>query len=259
MGYAWLIKIPASSRGPSTIWTASRTSTRTRTITLGSVRRRLFAICLPRQVLIEDCAISARILTSLGHLGFGRWKKPLIDFFEKEILENGHLRACRTALLNHWKPTLDVDSTAFVKKTGELPEVGTPILLDSPVQQFLTRICFMCRIALNQSTSLILSEVSLVRARTRARTRTRTKLNKLKIKKLKNHPPKTTRARARAKRRPTSPSLNRPWKKGPSLVKMYFVLSHRDSTRKNMLPAYNCTISPSPPTVEADLQQAEQA
>jgi hypothetical protein len=45
---------------------------------------------------------SARILTSLGHLGFARWKKPLVDFFTVQILEKGHLRACRNALLNYW-------------------------------------------------------------------------------------------------------------------------------------------------------------
>jgi hypothetical protein len=46
--------------------------------------------------------VLARILTSLGHLGFARWKKPLVDFFTVQILEKGHLRACRNALLNYW-------------------------------------------------------------------------------------------------------------------------------------------------------------
>lgn len=66
-----------------------------------------------------------RILTSLGHLGFARWKKPLVDFFAVQILEKGHLRACRNALLNYWAPTLDVESKEFIKKTGELAQDRT--------------------------------------------------------------------------------------------------------------------------------------
>jgi len=65
---------------------------------------------------------TARILTSLGHLGFTRWKKPLVDFFAVQILEKNHLRACRNALLKYWLPTLDVESPDFIKKTGERPE-----------------------------------------------------------------------------------------------------------------------------------------
>ncbi len=101
----------------------------------------------------------ARILTSLGHLGFSRWKRPWVEFLKDEInskgkaiglfccwlhaifplpLCDGHfvicfkiswasgqLRGCGSALIHHWIPTLDVNSTAFIKKTGELPEASS--------------------------------------------------------------------------------------------------------------------------------------
>jgi len=62
-----------------------------------------------------------RILTSLGHLGFTRWKKPLCDFFEAEIAK-GFLPNCKKALNLFWKATLDVHSEEFKQKTFEEEE-----------------------------------------------------------------------------------------------------------------------------------------
>jgi len=62
-----------------------------------------------------------RILTSLGHLGFSRYKLPLLCHFEQE-LDNGYLTSIRQSLHNYWKKTMDVDSQEFKRKTLELPE-----------------------------------------------------------------------------------------------------------------------------------------
>jgi len=59
-----------------------------------------------------------RILTSLGHLGFSKWKKPLFDFFAQEIA-SGCLPNCKLALNAFWKETLDINSRQFVLKTSE--------------------------------------------------------------------------------------------------------------------------------------------
>jgi hypothetical protein len=63
----------------------------------------------------------ARILTSLGQLGFARWKKPLADFLEKEI-ESGELPECKHALKEFWKPCLEVNTEKYRQKTLEEPE-----------------------------------------------------------------------------------------------------------------------------------------
>jgi len=58
----------------------------------------------------------SRILTSLGELGFSRYKKPWIDFLKKEILENKELQNCRSSLIKFWVETLNVDSKSYIKK-----------------------------------------------------------------------------------------------------------------------------------------------
>lgn len=63
-----------------------------------------------------------RILTSLGELGFARYKKPLVDFFNREILENHQLPSCRHSLLNYWQKCLEVDTVQYRRKTLEDPE-----------------------------------------------------------------------------------------------------------------------------------------
>jgi len=55
-----------------------------------------------------------RILTSLGHLGFSRYKRPLVRHFEIEIDENGLLHACKGSLDKFWKQTLEVNSKEYV-------------------------------------------------------------------------------------------------------------------------------------------------
>jgi len=60
-----------------------------------------------------------RILTSLGHLGFTKYKKSWVKFLTKEIEVNGELPACSAPLKKYWQPTLEVDSKAFAEKTGE--------------------------------------------------------------------------------------------------------------------------------------------
>eukprot|EP00029_Vermamoeba_vermiformis_P014651 TRINITY_DN9766_c0_g1_i1.p1 TRINITY_DN9766_c0_g1~~TRINITY_DN9766_c0_g1_i1.p1 ORF type:complete len:453 (-),score=101.26 TRINITY_DN9766_c0_g1_i1:15-1373(-) len=66
-----------------------------------------------------------RILTSLGHLGFSRYKRPLVRHFEIEIEENGLLQACQRSLDKFWKQTLEVNSKEYYLKTKEAPEDRT--------------------------------------------------------------------------------------------------------------------------------------
>jgi len=63
-----------------------------------------------------------RILTSLGELGFSRYKKALVDHFTEEILENGHLETCARSLFKHWNQTLNIDSKEYIEKTLESSE-----------------------------------------------------------------------------------------------------------------------------------------
>lgn len=53
--------------------------------------------------------IIARILLSLGELGFRRYKKPLVDFLSSEI-QNGLLQSCKDSLNAFWLPCLDENS-----------------------------------------------------------------------------------------------------------------------------------------------------
>jgi len=64
----------------------------------------------------------SRILQSLGHLGFSRYKKPFLDFLEEEIMENNQIPWAKSSLKNYWLPLLDVDSAAFIRKTMETEE-----------------------------------------------------------------------------------------------------------------------------------------
>lgn len=53
--------------------------------------------------------ILARILLSLGELGFSRYKAPLVEHFATEINKNGVLSKAKRALTDFWAFTLDVD------------------------------------------------------------------------------------------------------------------------------------------------------
>jgi hypothetical protein len=66
-----------------------------------------------------------RILTSLGHLGFSRYKRPLVRHYEIEIDENGLLHSCKKSLDKFWKQTLEVNSKEYYLKTKEAPEDRT--------------------------------------------------------------------------------------------------------------------------------------
>ncbi|ELR17172.1 opioid growth factor receptor (ogfr) region protein, putative [Acanthamoeba castellanii str. Neff] len=63
-----------------------------------------------------------RILTSLGELGFQRYKKPLLDFLTKEITQNRQLPNCRSSLMGFWSKTLDYSSPSYKAKTKEDPD-----------------------------------------------------------------------------------------------------------------------------------------
>ena len=59
----------------------------------------------------------SRILASLGHLGFRRYKAPLLAALEREI-KLGTLRTAAAALVHHWRPLVhDEGSEAYAART----------------------------------------------------------------------------------------------------------------------------------------------
>lgn len=64
-----------------------------------------------------------RILASLGHLGFHRYRRPWIEFLQREIREEDSLLdVCEHSLTRYWEMALDADSARFRAKTLEEPE-----------------------------------------------------------------------------------------------------------------------------------------
>ena len=64
----------------------------------------------------------SRILASLGHLGFRRYKAPLLVALEREI-KLGTLRTAAAALVHHWRPLVhDEGSEAYAARTLERAE-----------------------------------------------------------------------------------------------------------------------------------------
>eukprot|EP01087_Luapelamoeba_hula_P023896 TRINITY_DN8915_c0_g2_i1.p1 TRINITY_DN8915_c0_g2~~TRINITY_DN8915_c0_g2_i1.p1 ORF type:complete len:299 (+),score=97.95 TRINITY_DN8915_c0_g2_i1:383-1279(+) len=64
----------------------------------------------------------SRIIMSLGELGFVRYKKPLVTFFQTEIEENGQLEDCSDSYRKFWRPlAFDEDSASYALKTRESP------------------------------------------------------------------------------------------------------------------------------------------
>jgi len=64
----------------------------------------------------------SRILISLGHLGFRRYKKPLVDHFAVEIRKHGLMPRCKSSLEEYWLRLLDVDTVWYKKMTLENEE-----------------------------------------------------------------------------------------------------------------------------------------
>jgi len=61
-----------------------------------------------------------RILACLGHLGFDRYRKPLIDFFGNEIsAKDSLLTPCKYSFENFWIEALTPDSSHYKRKTKE--------------------------------------------------------------------------------------------------------------------------------------------
>eukprot|EP00026_Physarum_polycephalum_P012279 Phypoly_transcript_12571.p1 GENE.Phypoly_transcript_12571~~Phypoly_transcript_12571.p1 ORF type:complete len:202 (+),score=19.74 Phypoly_transcript_12571:172-777(+) len=54
----------------------------------------------------------SRIMQSLGHIGFSRYKKPFLEFMQKEVMENKQIPWAKSSLNNYWMPLLDVNSSA---------------------------------------------------------------------------------------------------------------------------------------------------
>jgi len=64
----------------------------------------------------------SRIIQSLGHVGFTRYKKPFLEFMRQEIMENKQIPWAKSSLNNYWLPLLEVNSSAFIRKTFETEE-----------------------------------------------------------------------------------------------------------------------------------------
>lgn len=63
---------------------------------------------------------TARIITSLGHLGFTRYKAPFCAALGAAV-RDGFLPTCRRSYEDFWLPMLDYDTPAYRAKTRELP------------------------------------------------------------------------------------------------------------------------------------------
>eukprot|EP01113_Clastostelium_recurvatum_P049715 TRINITY_DN9257_c0_g4_i4.p1 TRINITY_DN9257_c0_g4~~TRINITY_DN9257_c0_g4_i4.p1 ORF type:complete len:270 (+),score=49.60 TRINITY_DN9257_c0_g4_i4:110-919(+) len=61
----------------------------------------------------------SRILTSLSHLGFARYKRPFLMQLEVEVLSAGTLKNAQHSLVQFWRPLLDEGSPLYEAKTGE--------------------------------------------------------------------------------------------------------------------------------------------
>ena len=70
---------------------------------------------LPRALLD-----TARIITSLGHLGFTRYKAPFCAALGAAV-RDGFLPTCRRSYEDFWLPMLSYDTPAYNTKTRELP------------------------------------------------------------------------------------------------------------------------------------------
>merc|ERR1712137_1490066 len=82
----------------------------------------------------------SRILASLGHLGFRRWKVAWINFLEQEIFENKKLPSCGQSFKKFWVKLRDtekpgeeefLDSSYYLANFGKL--AGEKI--EAPSQQ----------------------------------------------------------------------------------------------------------------------------
>lgn len=60
-----------------------------------------------------------RILTSLGHLGFARYKRPLLEMLERVVRD--YVPRARDSLEGFWKETVLYDSEGYYQSTKELP------------------------------------------------------------------------------------------------------------------------------------------
>ena len=59
-----------------------------------------------------------RILTSLGHLGFARYRRPLVRLLARAIAD-GLLPTCTRSYTDFWRPTLACGTPAHRRKTCE--------------------------------------------------------------------------------------------------------------------------------------------
>ena len=65
-----------------------------------------------------------RILKSLGHLGFTRYKRPLLTALTRAV--NRFVPRARPSLVSFWEPTVKYDSPRYFDFTKEVPEDREP-------------------------------------------------------------------------------------------------------------------------------------
>lgn len=64
-----------------------------------------------------------RILASLGHLGFHKYRRPLIEFFQTEVrAPDSIIATCEYSLANFWEMALTPESKRYERKTLETKE-----------------------------------------------------------------------------------------------------------------------------------------
>ncbi|PRP72764.1 hypothetical protein PROFUN_07664 [Planoprotostelium fungivorum] len=62
----------------------------------------------------------SRIITSLGELGFARYKKPFVEHLRTEV-QDGELKRCERSFNDFWVKLLDENSKWYITKTLEAP------------------------------------------------------------------------------------------------------------------------------------------
>lgn len=75
-----------------------------------------------------------RILKSLGHLGFTRYKKPFLDALYRAVFTDKLVPNARESYKNFWAATVQYDSPKYFEFTNEIPEDREPSIFFSMIQ-----------------------------------------------------------------------------------------------------------------------------
>lgn len=72
----------------------------------------IYVLVRKLSLVFSSYSVLARILTSLGQLGFAEWKEPLVKFLEEQI-KIGELENCKQSFERFWKETLNTETKKY--------------------------------------------------------------------------------------------------------------------------------------------------